>query len=100
MSYSLFQTSSSLKEMGYKLILIDNNPDSPCLDAGVVDHICLERPTLESIEAALRVWPVDGLIHQFCLDMPSLDEISELLFRFGVPVLGLSIPNLKRLKNY
>ena len=94
---SLVQTARAWKKMGYKTILINDNPDAVSLEPMVMDDIYFESPTLEVIEAVLDQWPVTGVVHQFCPDLPG--GLEKLLNGRGIKILGTPLSRLETLQN-
>lgn len=98
--YAGTQACLALKEEGYKVILVNNNPATIMTDEAIADSIYFEPLTVETLEKIIRKERPDGLLAtlggQTGLNLAfQLDE-KGILERYGVKVLGTSINSIKQ----
>jgi len=93
----LLKTIINIKDQGHRIFLINNNPDSLSLDPGVLDGICLETPSIASIQSALDKWPIDSLVHQFCPSIP--EGLEDLLKARGIRISGTPLDSLRKIQD-
>lgn len=98
--YSGTQGCKALREEGYKVILINNNPATIMTDEVNADVVYFEPLTVESIEKIIEKERPDGLLAtlggQTGLNLAfSLSE-KGILDKYNVKVLGTSIDSIKK----
>lgn len=92
---ALVEAALALKEKGHRAFIINPNPDSASLDLDLMEGICLETVSLDSIETILEAWSIDGVIHQFCPSIPA--GLEGLLEKRGIAVFGTPIESIKKI---
>lgn len=98
--YAGTQACAALKEEGYMVILVNNNPATIMSDSTFADKIYFEPLTLDCLEKIIAKERPDGILAtlggQTGLNLAfQLDE-SGILARFNVKLLGSSIESIKK----
>ncbi|PSR32824.1 MAG: carbamoyl-phosphate synthase large subunit [Sulfobacillus benefaciens] len=83
----------ALRELGYRAIMLNNNPETVSTDFNASDRLYFEPLTLEDVfNVILREKP-DGVMVQF--GGQTAINLAEELDRLGVPILGTSIEGIR-----
>ena len=98
--YAGTQACAALKEEGYKVILVNNNPATIMTDPTFADQIYFEPLTVDSIEKIIKKERPDGILAtlggQTGLNLAfKLDE-QGILEKYNVKLLGSSIESIKK----
>ncbi|WP_102271838.1 carbamoyl phosphate synthase large subunit [Cytobacillus massiliigabonensis] len=98
--YAGTQGCAALKEEGYKVILVNNNPATIMSDKVFADRIYFEPLTVDSLEKIIEKERPDGILAtlggQTGLNLAFQLSESGILERFGVKLLGSSIESIKK----
>lgn len=98
--YAGTQACAALKEEGYKVILVNNNPATIMSDKTFADKIYFEPLTADSLEKIISKERPDGLLAtlggQTGLNLAFQLSEAGVLDRFGVKLLGSSIESIKK----
>jgi carbamoyl-phosphate synthase large subunit len=98
--YAGTQGCAALKEEGYKVILVNNNPATIMSDKAFVDRIYFEPLTADSLEKIIEKERPDGILAtlggQTGLNLAFQLSEAGVLKRFGVKLLGSSIESIKK----
>jgi carbamoyl-phosphate synthase large subunit len=101
--YSGTQACLSLKEEGYKVILVNNNPATIMTDENVADVIYFEPLTVDSIDKILEKEKPEGLLAtlggQTGLNLALELNEKGILKKHGVQLLGTPIESIKKGEN-
>ncbi|MCM3090101.1 MULTISPECIES: carbamoyl phosphate synthase large subunit [unclassified Cytobacillus] len=98
--YAGTQACAALKEEGYKVILVNNNPATIMSDKAFADQVYFEPMTADSLEKIIKKERPDGLLAtlggQTGLNLAFKLSESGVLERYGVKLLGSSIESIKK----
>lgn len=98
--YSGTQACESLKEEGVEVVLVNSNPATIMTDREVADKVYIEPLTAEVIEKIIAKERPDALIAgmggQTGLNLSIELYDKGVLDRYGVEIIGTSIPSIKR----
>lgn len=101
--YSGTQACLSLREEGYKVILVNNNPATIMTDENVADVIYFEPLTVDSIDKILEKEKPEGLLAtlggQTGLNLALELNEKGILKKHGVKLLGTPIESIKKGEN-
>jgi carbamoyl-phosphate synthase large subunit len=86
--YCCVQAVFGLKELGYRTIMINCNPETVSTDFDLVDRLYFEPVTLEDVLNIVDFEQPDGVLVQFGGQTPL--KIAGALQAAGVPILGTS----------
>jgi carbamoyl-phosphate synthase large subunit len=98
--YAGTQACIALKEEGYRVILLNNNPATVMTDHVFVDEVYFEPMTVEGVEKILKLERPDGIIGtvggQAGLNL--IFKLSEqgILEKYNVKILGTSVQSIKQ----
>ncbi|WP_318505100.1 carbamoyl phosphate synthase large subunit [Bacillus sp. T3] len=98
--YAGTQACMALKEEGYRVILVNNNPATIMTDEFCADSVYFEPLTVESLEKIIAKERPDGMLAtiggQVGLNLAfSLSEAG-IIEKYGVKLLGTSIDSIKK----
>ncbi|MED3572403.1 carbamoyl phosphate synthase large subunit [Cytobacillus praedii] len=98
--YAGTQGCAALKEEGYKVILVNNNPATIMSDKTFADRIYFEPLTIDSLEKIIEKERPDGILAtlggQTGLNLAfQLSEVG-VFERYGVKLLGSSMESIKK----
>ncbi|KAF6538561.1 carbamoyl phosphate synthase large subunit [Bacillus sp. EKM208B] len=98
--YSGTQGCMALKEEGYRVILVNNNPATIMTDEAFADEIYFEPLTTDSIEAIIEKEKPDGLLAnlggQTALNLAVKLEEAGVLKKHHVKLLGTSVETIQK----
>ncbi|MGM0902412.1 MAG: carbamoyl phosphate synthase large subunit [Bacillota bacterium] len=98
--YAGTQACIALKEEGYRVILLNNNPATVMTDPEFADAIYFEPMTVESVEKIIQKENPDGLLAtlggQAGLNMAFQLSEQGIIEKYGLKVLGTSIDSIKQ----
>lgn len=98
--YSGTQGCMALKEEGYRVILVNNNPATIMTDEAFADEIYFEPLTTDSIEAIIEKEKPDGLLAnlggQTALNLAVKLEEAGVLKKHQVKLLGTSVETIQK----
>ncbi|MFE8696352.1 carbamoyl phosphate synthase large subunit [Cytobacillus sp. FJAT-53684] len=98
--YAGTQGCAALKEEGYRVILVNNNPATIMSDHAFADNIYFEPLTVDSLEKIIEKERPDGLIAtmggQTGLNLAFQLSETGVLERYKVRLLGSSIESIKK----
>ena len=98
--YSGTQACIALKEEGYRVILVNNNPATIMTDEVHADAVYFEPLTVDSVEAIIAKERPDGLLATFGgqtgLNLAFQLHETGILEKYGVKLLGTPIEAIKR----
>lgn len=98
--YAGTQGCIALKEEGYKVILVNNNPATIMTDSNFADRIYFEPLTVDVLEKIIKKERPDGLLAtlggQTGLNLAFQLSEEGILSKYGVKMLGSSIDSIKR----
>ena len=98
--YSGTQACESLREEGVEVVLVNSNPATIMTDREVADKVYIEPLTVEVIEKIIAKERPDALIAgmggQTGLNLSIELYDSGILEKYGVDIIGTSIPSIKR----
>ncbi|OQP04348.1 carbamoyl phosphate synthase large subunit [Geobacillus sp. 44B] len=98
--YSGTQACIALKEEGYRVILVNNNPATIMTDDVHADAVYFEPLTVDSVEAVIAKERPDGLLATFGgqtgLNLAFQLHEAGILEKYGVKLLGTPIEAIKR----
>lgn len=98
--YSGTQACIALKEEGYRVILVNNNPATIMTDEVHADAVYFEPLTVDSVEAIIAKERPDGLLATFGgqtgLNLAFQLHEAGILEKYGVKLLGTPIEAIKR----
>ncbi|AGT31120.1 carbamoyl phosphate synthase large subunit [Geobacillus genomosp. 3] len=98
--YSGTQACIALKEEGYRVILVNNNPATIMTDDVHADAVYFEPLTVEAVEAVIAKERPDGLLATFGgqtgLNLAFQLHEAGVLEKYGVKLLGTPIEAIKR----
>ena len=90
--YCCVQAVFGLKELGYKTIMINCNPETVSTDFDLVDRLYFEPVTYEDVMNIIDFEKPDGVLVQFGGQTPL--KISNQLSNSGAPIIGTSPVNI------
>lgn len=98
--YAGTQACIALKEEGYKVILVNNNPATIMTDSNFADSIYFEPLAVDVLEKIISKERPDGILATFAgqtgLNLAyQLNELG-ILNKYGVRILGSSIESIKK----
>ncbi|QSX07760.1 carbamoyl-phosphate synthase large subunit [Alkalibacter rhizosphaerae] len=98
--YSGAQACQSLKEEGVEVVLVNSNPATIMTDREVADKVYIEPITLEYVEKVIARERPDSLLAgmggQTGLNMAIELYDAGILDKYGIKVIGTSIPSIKK----
>lgn len=98
--YAGTQACIALKEEGYRVILLNNNPATVMTDPEFADAIYFEPMTVDSVEKIIAKEKPDGLLAtlggQAGLNMAFQLSEHGIIEKYGLKVLGTSIASIKQ----
>ncbi|MCA0985279.1 carbamoyl-phosphate synthase (glutamine-hydrolyzing) large subunit [Halobacillus yeomjeoni] len=98
--YSGTQGCLALREMGYEVVLVNDNPASIMTDYTVADIVYCEPLTVESITAVIQKEKpsslLAGLGGQTALNLAVQLEEKGVLDKYGVQLLGTSVSSIQK----
>ncbi|PSA92266.1 carbamoyl-phosphate synthase large subunit [Bacillus atrophaeus] len=98
--YSGTQGCMALKEEGYRVILVNNNPATIMTDEAFADEIYFEPLTTDSLKEIIKKEKPDGLLAnlggQTALNLAVELEKAEVLKANGVKLLGTSVDTIEK----
>ncbi|MBP2241150.1 carbamoyl-phosphate synthase large subunit [Cytobacillus eiseniae] len=98
--YAGTQGCSALKEEGYEVILVNNNPATIMSDQAFADRVYFEPLTVDSLEKIIELERPDGILAtlggQTGLNLAYQLSEAGILERFQVKFLGSSIETIKK----
>tara|TARA_Y100000588_G_scaffold382780_1_gene470966 strand:- start:923 stop:2812 length:1890 start_codon:yes stop_codon:yes gene_type:complete len=86
--YCCVQAVFGLKEIGYKTIMVNCNPETISTDFDLVDRLYFEPVTFEDVLSIVEFEHPDGVLVQFGGQTPL--KIANALDHAGVPIIGTS----------
>ena len=90
--YCCVQAVFGLKELGYKTIMVNCNPETVSTDFDLVDRLYFEPVTFEDVMNIIDFENPDGVLVQFGGQTPL--KISNMLSEAGAPIIGTSPMNI------
>ena len=90
--YCCVQAVFGLKELGFKTIMINCNPETVSTDFDLVDRLYFEPVTFEDVMNIIEFEKPDGVLVQFGGQTPL--KISNQLADAGAPIIGTSPINI------
>ena len=90
--YCCVQAVFGLKELGYKTIMINCNPETVSTDFDLVDRLYFEPVTFEDVLNIVEFEKPEGVLVQFGGQTPL--KIANALSDAGVPIMGTSPKNI------
>ena len=90
--YCCVQAVFGLKELGYKTIMVNCNPETVSTDFDLVDRLYFEPVTFEDVMNIIDFENPDGVLVQFGGQTPL--KISNMLSQAGAPIIGTSPTNI------
>lgn len=98
--YAGTQACMALKEEGYKVILVNNNPATIMTDDFCADSVYFEPLTVDSLEKIIAKERPDGMLAtiggQVGLNLAFRLSETGILQKYGVKLLGTSIESIKK----
>ncbi|WP_347862066.1 carbamoyl phosphate synthase large subunit [Salimicrobium sp. PL1-032A] len=98
--YSGTQGCLALKEEGFEVVLVNNNPATIMTDPAIADSVYCEPLTVESIETIIQQENPDALLSglggQTALNLAVDLQEAGVLHKYGVKVLGTSIDSIQQ----
>ena len=95
--YCCVQAVFGLKELGYKTIMVNCNPETVSTDFDIVDRLYFEPVTYEDVLNIAEFEKPDGVLVQFGGQTPL--KICNALFDAGVKIIGTSPKNIDLAEN-
>jgi len=95
--YCCVQAVFGLREMGYKTIMVNCNPETVSTDYDLADRLYFEPITFEDVMNIIDLEQPDGVLVQFGGQTPL--KIARQLEEAGVPVIGTSPGNIDLAEN-
>ncbi|MCL5971657.1 MAG: carbamoyl-phosphate synthase large subunit [Firmicutes bacterium] len=83
----------ALRELGYRAIMLNNNPETVSTDFNASDRLYFEPLTLEDVLNVIEREHPDGVMVQF--GGQTAINLAEELDRLGVPILGTSVEGIR-----
>ncbi|MEN6627840.1 MAG: carbamoyl-phosphate synthase large subunit [Candidatus Sumerlaeia bacterium] len=98
--YSGTQACKALRELGYKIVLVNSNPATIMTDPGMADVTYIEPLTIESLTAIIAKERPDALLPnlggQTGLNLSSQLAKAGVLDQYGVKVIGVQVDAIER----
>jgi carbamoyl-phosphate synthase large subunit len=98
--YSGTQACKALRELGYRIVLVNSNPATIMTDPGMADVTYIEPLTIESLEKIIAKERPDALLPnlggQSALNLSSDLAKHGILDRYGVKVIGVKLDAIER----
>ncbi|AGK52717.1 carbamoyl phosphate synthase large subunit [Bacillus sp. 1NLA3E] len=98
--YAGTQACMALKEEGYRVILVNNNPATIMTDEFCADSVYFEPLTVESLEKIIAKERPDGMLAtiggQVGLNLAFALSEAGIIEKYGVNLLGTSIDSIKK----
>jgi carbamoyl-phosphate synthase large subunit len=98
--YSGTQACKALRELGYKIVLVNSNPATIMTDPVMADETYIEPLTVEALEEIIAVSRPDALLPnlggQTGLNLSSELAQAGILERYGVEIIGVSEGAIER----
>ncbi|KZN97322.1 carbamoyl phosphate synthase large subunit [Aeribacillus pallidus] len=98
--YSGTQGCLALKEEGFEVVLVNNNPATIMTDTKIADAVYSEPLTVESIEKIIAKERPDGLLAtlggQTALNLAVELDQAGILQKYGLKLLGTSIESIQK----
>jgi len=98
--YSGTQACKALRELGYKIILVNSNPATIMTDPGMADITYIEPLTLEAMTRIIAKERPDALLPnlggQSALNLSSELAKAGVLDKYGVKVIGVQLEAIER----
>ncbi|MFW6081567.1 MAG: carbamoyl-phosphate synthase large subunit, partial [Desulfosalsimonas sp.] len=98
--YSGTQACKALRSLGYEIVLVNSNPATIMTDPEMADVTYIEPLNPENLSRIIEKERPDALLPnlggQSALNLSSELEVSGVLKRFGVKVIGVNIEAIKR----
>ena len=98
--YSGTQACKALRELGYRIVLVNSNPATIMTDPGMADVTYIEPLNLETIERIIAKERPDALLPnlggQTALNLASDLAKHGILDRYGVQVIGVKLDAIER----
>ncbi|MGM0786471.1 MAG: carbamoyl-phosphate synthase large subunit [Thermodesulfobacteriota bacterium] len=98
--YSGTQACKALRSLGYEIVLVNSNPATIMTDPEMADVTYIEPLNPENLTRIIEKERPDALLPnlggQSALNLSSELEVSGVLKRFGVKVIGVNIEAIKR----
>ena len=98
--YSGTQACKALRELGYKIVLVNSNPATIMTDPGMADVTYIEPLTLEAMTKIIEVERPDALLPnlggQTALNLSSELHKAGVLDKYGVRVVGVQVDAIER----
>ena len=98
--YSGTQACKALRELDYKIVLVNSNPATIMTDPGMADATYIEPLTLESITQIIEKERPDALLPnlggQSGLNLSSELARAGVLDKYGVKIIGVNIDAIER----
>ena len=95
--YCCVQAALALREEGYRVVMINCNPETVSTDYDVSDRLYFEPLTFEDVLQICETEKPDGVILQFGGQTPL--KLALPLLKSGVPIWGTSPLNIDRAEN-
>ena len=98
--YSGTQACKALRELGYKIVLVNSNPATIMTDAVMADATYIEPLTVPSIERIIEKERPDALLPnlggQSALNLAMELDKAGVLEKYGVRVIGVQLDAIER----
>ncbi len=98
--YSGTQACKALRNLGYKIVLVNSNPATIMTDPGTADATYIEPLTVESMETIIEKERPDALLPnlggQSGLNLSSELARQGILDKYGVKIIGVNVDAIKR----
>ncbi|MHC4355725.1 MAG: carbamoyl phosphate synthase preATP-grasp domain-containing protein, partial [Planctomycetota bacterium] len=98
--YSGTQACKALRELGYKIVLVNSNPATIMTDPGMADVTYIEPLNLETMTRIIEKERPDALLPnlggQTGLNLSSELARAGVLEKYGVKVIGVQVDAIKR----
>ncbi|MBI4245262.1 MAG: carbamoyl-phosphate synthase large subunit [Planctomycetes bacterium] len=91
--YSCVHAAMALREIGYKVIMVNSNPETVSTDYDTSDYLFFEPVTFEDIVNIYEVMKPEGVIVQFGGQTPI--NLSERLKKAGCKILGTDVKGIQ-----
>lgn len=95
--YCCVHAAMALREKGYKIIMINCNPETVSTDCDISDRLYFESVTLEDVLEVVRIEKPQGVIVQY--GGQTALKIARDLYLEGVPIIGTSPDSINRAEN-
>ena len=92
--YCCVQAALALREAGYRVIMVNSNPETVSTDYDVSDRLYFEPLTIEDVSAVIARERPDGVLVQYGGQTPL--RLALPLHRAGVPIIGTSPDAIER----